>query len=370
MLYICVSLANGDVDRCNQLAESGWEVHAIQWQSSTSEYLWDRSKERLFDYSTVVVDRKLGRSSAFLDVLKLLWLVIKIRPTVAVTYSYNRISFFLANIVMLLFCVQFRYSMHDSKMDDYQRYYYIDISKIIMTSVYSGFLVATERAAYYLRYLGKKNVALYRCCFQLTEFMSAQKNVSAEDRFNDGNFICIARFVKKKNHRLLLSAFEKYTLECAGEKKRRLILCGYGPLEEELKDIVRNNVTLAQNVDFVSSVSRADIADMLSHSFCALLASYHEEFGISIVESLASGCPVIVSTNCGAADFVEDFYNGFKVDADNELGWWRYMRLIEQDFNVWSALSTNAVISSEAGSVSSYPIVIDSLIATNRGRRN
>lgn len=363
LVYVCVSLANGDVDRCNQLAGAGWDVLAIQWQSSTAEYIWDEAEGRRFDYLTVAASGSGGIISAPRNTMKLMGLVISARPYIAITYSYHRFSFFLSNVALSLIGVRHRYSLHDSKMDDYQRYFYKDFLKILLTSVYTGFLAASSRSVYYLRYLGLRNISTYYCASDLTKFRVAAAQVSDEYRFNDGGFICIARFVEKKNHLRLLSAYEAYLRQSNREKPRKLILCGYGPLEEAIRAAISRSALLSQNVELVSATSRNEVAALVAKSFCSLLASYHEEFGISIVKSLAGGCPVIASSICGAADLVEDFQNGFTLDPCNSEGWARCMMLLEKDQASWSEFSANAIASAQIGDATSFPGVIDTLIS-------
>jgi len=51
---------------------------------------------------------------------------------------------------------------------------------------------------------------------------------------------------------------------------------------------------------------------------CLLVPSIVEPFGMVATEALSCGCPVIVSSNCGAKDFVKNGENGFVYDFSNK----------------------------------------------------
>jgi glycosyltransferase involved in cell wall biosynthesis len=92
----------------------------------------------------------------------------------------------------------------------------------------------------------------------------------------------------------------------------RLTMVGVGPLAERVRAALPPNVTLRSWID------RAELADLLG-SVGAFVHVGVEDFGISMVEALASGTPVLAIDRGGALDIVRDGVNGVLVhDADAE----------------------------------------------------
>jgi starch synthase len=67
------------------------------------------------------------------------------------------------------------------------------------------------------------------------------------------------------------------------------------------------------NVEFVGPVPQSLLPDMMSRSHVLVLPSVEDGFGLVLSQALACGCPVIASTNTGAADLINDGEEGFIV---------------------------------------------------------
>ncbi|MBI5022676.1 MAG: glycosyltransferase [Candidatus Magasanikbacteria bacterium] len=82
-----------------------------------------------------------------------------------------------------------------------------------------------------------------------------------------------------------------------------LKIFGSGPEEEKLKMIAK------KNIEFVGSVDDARKAELYSHAL-AFIHPQAEDFGITAVESMASGRPVIALANGGALETVVEGVTG------------------------------------------------------------
>ena len=82
--------------------------------------------------------------------------------------------------------------------------------------------------------------------------------------------------------------------------------------ETELRGVVDGS-GLEQSVHFVGEVP--DVREYLQASDIFVLPSENEAFGISLIEAMATGLPVISSDAGGLADIVEDGVDGLSFPA-------------------------------------------------------
>ncbi|AFM43249.1 glycosyltransferase [Desulfosporosinus acidiphilus SJ4] len=95
-------------------------------------------------------------------------------------------------------------------------------------------------------------------------------------------------------------------IEACNRLERQLVVIGNGEEQNHLKRIDRSNGKL---VKFMGRQSDQVVADYLARAR-AFLFPGEEDFGLTMVEALASGCPVIAYAQGGAIDIVEDGVTG------------------------------------------------------------
>lgn len=123
----------------------------------------------------------------------------------------------------------------------------------------------------------------------------------------------VGRFCHEKDQETLIRAFYKI-LKIYPDSY--LILVGEGPLLQEKKKIVKK-LKLEKNIYFLGF--RKDIERILKTSDVIVLSSYWEGFGLSAVEGMASGKPVIVSKVKGLTQIVENYGLVFNQKNSEEL---------------------------------------------------
>jgi glycosyltransferase involved in cell wall biosynthesis len=69
--------------------------------------------------------------------------------------------------------------------------------------------------------------------------------------------------------------------------------------------------------NFEGYVTKDRVAELCGQSDILVFPSLADGFGLSVLEALASGIPVICSENAGASDLIQDEYNGFVIKAAN-----------------------------------------------------
>jgi len=117
-------------------------------------------------------------------------------------------------------------------------------------------------------------------------------------KYNDGkvNIVFLGRLVERKGCGYLLQA-----IEILHSKRKldnvRLIICGKGELEQDLKNFVKRN-HLSKVVSFVGFISEEEKPDYLASADIAVFPSTGgESFGIVLIEAMASGSRVVLGGN-------------------------------------------------------------------------
>lgn len=96
----------------------------------------------------------------------------------------------------------------------------------------------------------------------------------------------------------------------------RFRILGVGPLETELRARVEK-LGLESRVEFVGFVSQADVPEHLSRADIFIRPSLSEGQGISFIEAMAAGLPVIATPVGGIPDFLRDGETGVFCEPQN-----------------------------------------------------
>ena len=118
-----------------------------------------------------------------------------------------------------------------------------------------------------------------------------EKFFKAKRESKTRNIITVGRLEKQKNHKLLISAFSKVAEDIPEDN---LLICGDGPLKEEL-ELYAENLSLNNRVVFKGNIP--NIEEELSRASLFVLSSDWEGLPNALMEAMAVGVPV-VSTNC------------------------------------------------------------------------
>lgn len=229
----------------------------------------------------------------------------------------------------------------DSKFDDKPRRAGIELAKAAGLSLYSGAIVASARTRSYLRFLG----------FRRRPLLGGADGVSVdrirrdagpdgdEAPFAERDFLFVGRLAPEKNLFTLIAAFQRYVADDPSSR-RRLVLVGSGPLEDELRAYAAER-GLEKRVIFKGFLQGAELSAAIKRALALMLVSSLEPWGLVVNEAVALGLPVIASEAPGARDvLVRNLVNGYVVPPGSEISLARAMTRMAADPDEWTQMRT------------------------------
>ena len=133
------------------------------------------------------------------------------------------------------------------------------------------------------------------------------------------NILEIGRFERRKNHLLMLEAFEK-ALEIHPNARLTIVGEVSDSFHEEYLAEVRSYIDSHRLTDKVSIFINQKVEDMdtfYSSADLYVLPSSNEPAAVSVMEAMGWSLPVICSTTNGTADYIETGRNGYVFESDN-----------------------------------------------------
>ena len=124
------------------------------------------------------------------------------------------------------------------------------------------------------------------------------------DKFNwmgqEGYYLSTARLTSYKRVDIIIQAFIKLP-------QKRLVIASTGPDEKRLKQLAEG----FDNIQFTGDINDNELKNLIGNSIATIYIPKDEDFGISPVESMAAGKPVIGSGEGGLLE----------TEIHGETGW-------------------------------------------------
>ena len=121
--------------------------------------------------------------------------------------------------------------------------------------------------------------------------------------------ISVGRIVGWKGYQLVIKAIKELDV--------KYVLIGDGEYLNELKKLAKQE-KVDNKVLFLGSVSNNELYKYLNMADVFIQPSIgHEAFGITIIEAMACGLPVVASKNGGILDIISDGKNGYLFEVNN-----------------------------------------------------
>lgn len=183
----------------------------------------------------------------------------------------------------------------ETNKHDRPRVWWKEALKRVFLAGCHGAQVYGQNCKSYLADLGMSpdRIQIKRAVVDTLLFQPAkEENHSAELRA-----LYVGRFSPEKNVSFLISAFSK-ACSFAWGRQLRLVLVGYGPLEHRVREAVVRCGT-PERFEIVPGVPHERMPEYFGRSDVLVLPSVREPYGLVVLEAMASGLPVVVSSSCG-----------------------------------------------------------------------
>jgi len=128
------------------------------------------------------------------------------------------------------------------------------------------------------------------------------------------NILCVGRLIERKGQQYLLHAFAR--LQAEGYYPAHLTLVGTGDAEAELRYLAAT-LGISEAVTFTGYVPHNEMLALYHQADIFALPSQNEGMSIALLEAMAAGLPVIVTTTGGTAELVKPGQNGYVVPWAN-----------------------------------------------------
>lgn len=126
------------------------------------------------------------------------------------------------------------------------------------------------------------------------------------------SFLTVASLTESKGIPELLEAIKT---SCVKNSAVEFTIAGTGDMEIEIIEFIKNN-DLTKRVFLKTGLSRKEIVEEFKNCNAYILPSRHESFGVSFIEAMACGKPVIATGCGGPSDFVNK-ENGMLITVGN-----------------------------------------------------
>ena len=197
------------------------------------------------------------------------------------------------------------------------------------------------------RVLPQKHLNNLHYCPNALDLDLFKKKVNANNQ-SDFTLITIGSLTENKAQQLSVETIDSLLKRGIDAK---LIIVGDGPLMSKLKDLTSRK-NLENSVEFTGLIDHPE--DLLQRSDLYLHTAISEAFGLTILEAMASGLPVVCTDGGGNRDLIQNGINGFLIsERDPEL-FANKIELLHKDHGLREKMSDNARKNAEEYGIKAY----------------
>ncbi len=123
----------------------------------------------------------------------------------------------------------------------------------------------------------------------------------------------VGRFSRRKGTDILVKAMKLVVKEIP-EAKLKMI--GTGEMLEYCKELAEK-LKISESIEFLGWVPDEELVEAYAHAQLVALPSTYEPFGLTVLEAMASGKPVITTNISGASEIITNWKNGVVVKVND-----------------------------------------------------
>ena len=295
-------LENGVVNIINNLPEGEYQHSIISVTKHDPEFLSRIKRDNVDVYD---LNKPPGRSLGWL--VQCWRLFRKLRPDICHTRNLGAIE---AQVSALLAGVKYRiHGEHGWDVFDVggTNVKYQKLRKIFKPFIHQFIALSIEAQDYLLQKVGVASSKVERICngVDVAKFTPKAKSLVFENfpiNEQDIVFGTVGRLAEIKNQTFLVDAFIELIKQCPESSEQlKLVIVGDGVLRPQLQERIDEH-QLSENIFLAGQ--RSDIADCLSVFDVFVLPSLAEGISNTLLESMASGVPIIATDVGGNGDLV------------------------------------------------------------------
>jgi len=203
----------------------------------------------------------------------------------------------------------------DSKRTDVERNFFVNMIKKAMYCYVDAIFCPSEDWSDTHISWGFKPEAIFYGLDVVDNDFWAQKCNQTRD-LPQHYFLCVGRQVERKNFHTVIKSFSNF-LQNNPDFPYELIMVGDGPERWRLEALVKP--AHKDKIHFLPFLDEYQLRELYQGAAFFIMPSMSEQWGLVVNEAMASGCPIIISRQCGCANtLVQDNINGFYFDTHNK----------------------------------------------------
>ena len=174
-------------------------------------------------------------------------------------------------------------------------------------------------------------------------------------RENDKVILYVGRLAKEKNILVVMGQLPKYI---AKNPNTKFLMVGDGPLRKELAEEAAK-IGILGNVIFTGEQPWSSIDKFYKMGDVFISASLSETQGLTFIEAMASGLPVIAKKDRSVEKLILDGYSGYVFEEDNDIP--SILEKVFEDDGFTKQISANAQQMAEQNSSAQFANSIEGI---------
>lgn len=315
-------------------AASGLELVAAALFEASAVYRWGAERPSC-NITRLDLPRTLSDDVPFSAIPQLFRDLKRLKPDVILVNGWRSVHS-LAIHAWCAFHGVARIVVSDSQEKDFARRQAVELVKRRIIAGCSAAFVAGAPQAEYVRRLGFDSSRIFEGCDVVDNRHFA---AAIADRQWTRTLLTVARFQPAKNLLRAASAFLRFVRSRPVTEAWSWVIVGYGGQEQQLKQIIQHS---GGSISIKGFANYDELPAVYGSAGVYWQPSVFEPWGLTVNEAMASGLPVLVSTQCGCHPDLVTAGNGWTFDPFSEEAMVHSLGRMADDFSKWPAMGSES----------------------------